>query len=64
MRLCTLVRNEKKIWSLECKYFEIIIHLTDIDANIDLYCELVQPPSLWTDQDFIYIFFLEINTHV
>lgn len=30
---------EKKIWSTECKYFEINIHLTDIDANVNRYFE-------------------------
>lgn len=37
----------------EFKHYDINMHLIDIDANINRYFDYVQPPSLWTNKDFI-----------
>lgn len=44
LHLCNNVTNEKKIWSMKCKFFSNeYIHLTDNDANINLYLNRFNP---------------------
>lgn len=48
-----LLKMKRKYDLKEFKHYDINMHLIDIDANINRYFDYVQPPSLWTNKDFI-----------